>query len=104
MAKREANIQQDLLDVRAAASLVHRNPETVRRWVWSGRLPATRSGHRLFVVREDVEALVRGGEQARVTLAEWAQHALATREGARSGARRRSAANLVVEDRAARAQ
>ncbi len=39
---------EDLLDVRRAAALAGRHPETVRRWVWSGRLAARRQGNRLL--------------------------------------------------------
>ncbi|MHB8458577.1 MAG: helix-turn-helix domain-containing protein [Candidatus Limnocylindrales bacterium] len=49
----------ELLEVRRAAAPVGRHPETVRRWVWSGRLAARCSGHRLLVARADIEALVR---------------------------------------------
>jgi hypothetical protein len=41
----------DMIDVRCAAALVRRHPETVRRWVWSGRLAAQRQGNRLLMAR-----------------------------------------------------
>jgi hypothetical protein len=89
---------QDLLDVRRAAALVGRHPETIRRWVWSGRLAARREGNRLLMARRDVEALAKKGVNV-AGLAEWADHARAAR--AISGASRSggSAAELVIEDR-----
>lgn len=95
---RPAGEEDDLLEVRRAAALVGRHPETVRRWVWSGRLPARRSGHRLLVARADVEALVRH-EVLVPTLAEWADRAAATRDRRSQAASGRSAADLVIEDR-----
>ncbi len=47
----------DVLDVREAATYVGRTPETIRRWVWSGRIAYTRKGNRLLIARRDLEAL-----------------------------------------------
>lgn len=91
----------EMLDVRTAAALVRRNPETVRRWVWSGRLEAQRRGRRILVSRRDVEALAGERVGDRVGVGEWAQRvqALRARGDAHLGA---SAADLVLEDRVAR--
>jgi excisionase family DNA binding protein len=88
-----------LLDVRHAAAHVRRHPETVRRWVWSGRLNARRVGRRLLVATADVEALA-GMDRTRLTLADWAAEASRNRTRVGNGAV--SAADLVLEDRAAR--
>ena len=95
---RRAEGEDELLGVPRAAALVGRHPETVRRWVWSGRLPARRSGHRLLVARSDLEALVRH-ESIVPTLAEWADRAAATRDRWSQAFSSRSAADLVIEDR-----
>lgn len=89
----------DLIDIRAAARLAGRSPETIRRWVWSGRLPARRRGNRLYVAPGDVTALVvgRGGNRA-LTLGQWA-HSVAAAFGERGDEGDRSAADLVLEDR-----
>jgi len=100
---RRAGDEDELLEVRHAAALVGRHPETVRRWVWSGRLPARRSGHRLLVVRADLEALVRQGALV-PTLAEWADRAAATRDRGSQAASGPSAADLVIEDRKERSR
>lgn len=75
-----AEQQQEVLDVREAAALVNRHPETIRRWIWSGKLAATRSGTRLLVTRDELWA-ASGGTEHRPTLAEWAERA---REARRS--------------------
>jgi len=88
-----------MLGVRAAADLVGRHPETVRRWVWSGRLSARREGSRLLVARRDVEALAGTGRAPAVSLAAWADRARKTLEQSAAADQRRSAADLVIEDR-----
>jgi len=100
---RQAEGEEALLDVRGAAALVGRNPETVRRWVWSGRLPARRSGRRLLVARADIEALVRQGALV-PTLAEWAARVATTRDRWGQEVSGRSAADLVIEDRRERSR
>ncbi len=81
-----------VMDVREAAQYVRRSPETIRRWVWSGRLSATRQGNRLLVARADLDALM--GAAVTPTLSDWA----ATLP---SGATGPSAADLVLDDRRA---
>lgn len=95
----------EMLDVREVARLARRTPETVRRWIWSGRLQARRHGNRLLVTRADLDDLMgtRPGD-ARMTLADWAaQQATVRRSGAlgRSSAGA-SAADLVLADREGR--
>jgi hypothetical protein len=85
----------DELDVKSAAAVAGRTAETIRRWVWSGRLPARRRGNRLLVARRDVEAIA--GDRGALSLAEWltlAEGALSARAGAGT-----SAADLVLEER-----
>lgn len=91
--------EQDLLDVRSAAEFVGRHPETIRRWIWSGKLDATRQANRFMVERE---ALLEAADQPRkLTLAEWAEMAREVRErGRRDGAT--GGTNAVMEEREAR--
>jgi excisionase family DNA binding protein len=95
-----------MLDVREAARLAGRTPETVRRWVWSGRIPAVRQGNRLLVARRDVDNVVRGVSpaQEQPSLADWASLVDAHRRGGAlpRGTRGSSAADLVVADRSTR--
>ena len=88
----------EVLDVREAAHYVGRTPETVRRWVWSGRLVATRSANRLLVRRSDLDALT-GRQDQPMTLGQWA--ALLPTVTAKT---RRSAVDLIQEDRERRAR
>lgn len=90
----------EMIDVRSAAALLRRHPETIRRWVWSGRLVAERHGNRLLIAREDVEAVAVSEGTAQLGLTAWADGARAVREA--GGASGSSAAELVLEDRARR--
>lgn len=47
----------ELMTVREVARACSRSEETVRRWIWSGKLSATKLGNQLFVKRGDVEAM-----------------------------------------------
>jgi excisionase family DNA binding protein len=93
---RVAEMARDELDIRAAAQLTGRSTETVRRWVWSGRLRARKLGKRLFVLRSDVEALA-GSQQSRpLSLREWRASA---NKILRRSAAGKSASDLVLADR-----
>lgn len=90
----------ELLDVRQAASLAQRTPETIRRWVWSGRLPAQRRGRRLMVARVDVLRLTTGPVVEIGDLSQWHERALDhARESSGRSSAPGSAADLVLEDR-----
>lgn len=92
----------EMVGVREAARLAGRTPETVRRWVWSGRVVARKEGNRLLVPRSDIEAMGSGraddGAEEPLTLGEWARRVADSRHG-EPGA---SAADLVIADRAGR--
>jgi hypothetical protein len=88
----------EMVDVREAAELSHRTPETIRRWVWSGRVAAVKDGNKLFVRRSDVASSVSRDRDSAHSLREWARR-LPRRETG-TGA---SAADLVLDDRAERA-
>lgn len=86
----------DVLDVREAALHVGRTPETVRRWVWSGKVTAIRQGHRLLIPRTDLDSAVadRDQDQSRMSLADWAACVPRVESPQAS-----SASALVLEDR-----
>ena len=87
----------DELDVKAAARLAGRTAETIRRWVWSGRLSARKRGNRLMVARADVQALAGESAEPAISLREWvklAEAALSHHTGPY-----RSAADLVLDER-----
>ena len=96
------------ITVREAAHRVHRSPETIRRWIWSGRLPATKRGNTYYVDIVHLQGLVvemglteHQAETDRPSLAEW----LAEVDRWKSGLDlpiRETASDLVIEDRRAR--
>ena len=88
----------ELVDVRQAAAETGRTAETVRRWIWSGRLRARKEGRRLLIARGDLDSLTRAGQVQAIDLATWIAERDATRPpgSARHG---RTAADLVIEDR-----
>src|SRR5207302_9613547 len=87
---------RDELDIRAAARRTGRSTETVRRWVWSGRLRARKLGKRLFVLRSDVEALAGSQKTKPLSLTEWR---VSANKILRRSATGRSASDLVLADR-----
>lgn len=46
--------QGELLTVREVARRCNRSEETIRRWIWSGKLPAQKLGNQLFVEEGEV--------------------------------------------------
>lgn len=51
-----------MLTVRDVARRTGRNAETVRRWIWDGKLPARKIGNQLFVDEGDLAHLTGSGE------------------------------------------
>lgn len=94
-----------LLDINEAARVARRSPETVRRWVWSGKLSAQRRGRRLMIVQEDLVALMakQGPDTALITLADWADSARCALASS-GGPAHSSAADLVLTDRRERSE
>ena len=94
----------EMLDVRETARLAGRTPETVRRWIWSGRLAARRHGSKLLVTRDDVDRLIHSRPAPRLTLAAWAAAVDEQRQAGALGdpSADSSAADLVLDDRARR--
>jgi excisionase family DNA binding protein len=100
---KSGDTREELIDVSRAAVLAGRHPETVRRWVWSGRLSAQRQGRRLLVARSEVQAMV-GQEVAASSLRDWADLVRVARGSVSSGSSGRTAADLVIEDREHRSE
>ena len=89
-----------MVDVQEAATIAGRDPETIRRWVRSGRLAAQRRANRLLVPRLDVERLA--GVQAsgpQMSLAAWRDQVAVVR-AATAGVSSPTVADLVLDDRA----
>ncbi len=51
--------KEELISVREAARKCGRNMETVRRWIWSGKLPAEKLGNQLFIKKNDLASYCR---------------------------------------------
>jgi excisionase family DNA binding protein len=47
-----------MLSVSQAARRAGRDPETIRRWIRAGRLPAERQGNRHVIHEDDLEAFI----------------------------------------------
>ena len=52
-------ITEELISVREAARECGRNMETVRRWIWAGKLPAEKLGNQLFIKKSELTAFCR---------------------------------------------
>jgi excisionase family DNA binding protein len=96
------------LTVRQAAKRAGRSEETIRRWIWSGRLPAVKRGtsYRIDVVHleqimiEMEEGFIRHATPG-VSWQEWLDEVAEWKSGLTT-TRMASAADLVIEDRRAR--
>lgn len=54
----------ELITVRQAAQEYRRTAETVRRWVWEGKVPAQKLGNQLFLKRSDLDSLMDSSHEA----------------------------------------
>jgi excisionase family DNA binding protein len=94
--------------VRQAAARVGRSEETIRRWIWTGKLPAVKRGHVYYVdvvvldglVTVDMDAFTR---HRGPSLSDWVAEVRAWKAGLDAPAESR-AADLVAEDRWARGE
>lgn len=86
-----------MVDVQEAAILASRSPETIRRWVWSGKIHSVKYGTKLLVARADVStgppSAAGAGE-----FADWVRE-VNRRLDAFASSSGGSAAALVLEDR-----
>ncbi|MDR2983394.1 MAG: helix-turn-helix domain-containing protein [Nocardiopsaceae bacterium] len=96
------------LTVRQAAKRAGRSEETIRRWIWSGRLPAVKRGtsYRIDVVRleeviVELDAETSGHADPRKRWRQWLDDVARWKTGlkATTGV---TAADLLIEDRRAR--
>jgi len=55
----DTRVMEELISVRDAAKESGRDMETVRRWIWSGKLPAQKFGNQLFIRRSDLRAFFK---------------------------------------------
>src|SRR5262245_47288812 len=57
-------LPDDLIDTRAAARLARTHVNTVRRWVFTHKIPGWRRGGRLFVSARDIKAMWKRYDRA----------------------------------------
>jgi len=67
--------QEKIISVRKAAQQCGKNPETIRRWIWAGKLPAEKLGNQLFVKETALLEYVAGCAGKAGTMAEFSQRA-----------------------------
>ena len=94
--------EPELVDIRQAAGESGRSAETVRRWIWSGKLAATKRGNRLLIDRAELERFLHERtEEPPAGLGAWvAEREAAGQAGPSGGGSPGSAAGLVLERRA----
>lgn len=95
------------LTVREAAQRVHRAEETIRRWIWTGKLPARKLGRSYQVNESDLDAIATGvpapreSSESELSLGEWVAAVKAWR-ATNDVLPHGGAGQLVIEDRAER--
>lgn len=100
--------------MREAARRVHRADETIRRWIWTGKLPARKLGTRYQVRERDLDAIAAGVPapresqplesrplESQLSLGEWVAAVKVWRAGI-DVSPHGGAGQLVIEDRAER--
>jgi hypothetical protein len=75
---------EELVSVREASKESGRNMETVRRWIWSGRLPAQKLGNQLFIRRRDWEIFLKNTNKQKGDRFRFIERAAALRERIRA--------------------
>jgi excisionase family DNA binding protein len=98
------------ITVREAARRTNRSPETIRRWIWSGRLPATKRGNTYYVDIVHLEGVVVemgiSGYHSDVAqagdLGAWLDEVRQWKAGLTAPQTKQTASDLVIEDRHAR--
>ncbi len=90
--------------MREAARRVHRAEETIRRWIWAGKLPARKLGNGYQVRESDLDAIAAGVPAPRepeLSLGDWVARVRAWRAD-NDVPPHGGAGQLVIEDRAER--
>ncbi len=93
--------------MREAAQRVHRAEETIRRWIWTGKLPARKRGKGYQVQERDLDAVAaslagpRKPGESELSLGGWVAAVTAWR-ATNDVLPRGGAGQLVIEDRAKR--
>ena len=75
---------EELVSVRQASKESGRNMETVRRWIWSGKLPAQKLGNQLFIKRSDLETFLKDTNKQKADRFRFIERAVALQERIRA--------------------
>ena len=78
------SVMEEFVTVREAANESGRNMETVRRWIWSGKLPAKKLGNQLFIRRSDWEILMTDVNKQKYARFKFIERATALQERIRA--------------------
>lgn len=75
---------EELVSVREASKESGRNMETVRRWIWSGKLPAQKIGNQLFIKKSDWQTFLKHMNKQRDDRFKFIERATALQERIRA--------------------
>lgn len=75
---------EELVSVREASRESGRNTETVRRWIWSGKLPAQKLGNQLFIKRSALETFLKDANKQKGDRFRFIERAVALQERIRA--------------------
>jgi hypothetical protein len=90
-------MEEEMVTVREAAAEYRRNPETIRRWVWAGKLPAKKLGNQLFISKKDLLNLREGEKIKLERSASFLEHARALQEKIRVRTKTDFDVSLLIE-------
>ncbi|MCW2783720.1 MAG: hypothetical protein JWP74_237 [Marmoricola sp.] len=88
----------EMVDVLEAARIASRSPETIRRWVWSGRVQAVKYGTKLLIPRSAITPAQPVEHGSGLTLAQWAAE-ISTRAAGKKPSPGLTAAELLLAER-----
>ncbi|MFW6105121.1 MAG: helix-turn-helix domain-containing protein [Chloroflexota bacterium] len=91
-------ITDELISVKDAAKESRRNMETVRRWIWAGKLPAQKLGNQLFIKRDDWENFLGGMNKQKNDRFRFIEQAMTLQEKIRARTRVEFDISALIEE------
>lgn len=89
---------EELISVKEAAKESRRNMETVRRWIWAGKLPAQKLGNQLFIKKNDWENFLSGMNRQKNDRSRFIEHAMTLQEKIRARTRMEFNISALIEE------
>lgn len=80
----DMTVAEELVTVREVSKESGRNMETVRRWIWAGKLPAQKLGNQLFIKRSDFEIFLKNTNKQKGDRFRFIERAVALQERIRA--------------------